>query len=146
MYYIDRNQVEDRLSYVNELSALCRELMNRWTDGDSVLHFAQERALHTAIETVTDVGSLLIDGFLLRDAAGYEDIVGILTGEQALDTETSAYLMELVKLRKPLVQQFYRLERQGMHPLLRTLPEHMESFARSVREFMEKELTRSGQA
>jgi uncharacterized protein YutE (UPF0331/DUF86 family) len=101
-----------------------------------------------AIETVTDVGSLLIDGFLLRDAAGYGDIVSILTDEQAIGEDTAAFLLQLVKLRRPLVQDYYLMERSGRqsgrHPLLAQLPSHMEAFAASVRAFVLRELERSG--
>ncbi len=52
----------------------------------------------------------MIDGFIMRDASSYEDIVQILQDEAVFDEETGSVLVELVKLRRPLVQHYYELD------------------------------------
>jgi uncharacterized protein YutE (UPF0331/DUF86 family) len=148
MYFVDRRQIEERLEYVDVIVAGCSELTVAWdTKTSSGLHelsllagLAQERLLHVAIETVTDVGSLLIDGFLLRDASSYEDIMDIMYDEKALDEPLHRMLTELVKLRKPLVQDYVCWERSGLHPLIAALPEALIQFRDNVRVFIAKEL------
>jgi len=95
--------------------------------------------LHLAGEVVTDAGSLLIDGFLMRDASSYEDIVDILHGEGVLTDELHAPLVELVRLRKPLVQQYARWPRDKLHPLTARLTALLPAFAEAVRSFIARE-------
>ncbi|MNR17019.1 hypothetical protein D3C85_1336570 [compost metagenome] len=124
------------------LSEASLQLVTQWTQGpkDLVWQFAQERVLHLAIETVTDIGSLLIDVFILRDASSYEDIVDIVYGEGAYSDSLKATLLQLMKLRKPLVQDFAELDRQVLHPLIPQLPSVFEEFTSSVRAFIKSEM------
>lgn len=93
-----------------------------------------------AIEIVTDVGSYLIDGFILRDASSYEDIIEIVYEAGAFDEESYNLFMELVPLRKPLVQDYYAWERTSQHKVTRTLPDVLDRFAEQIRLYLEKEL------
>src|ERR1700730_7591956 len=106
MYYVDRKQIEDRIRFVPFIIEGSERLSHTWDASDPLHVLAQERALHLAIEVITDVGSLLIDGFLMRDASSYEDIISVLVVEKVFSTELEIPLIELVKLRKPLVQDY----------------------------------------
>jgi len=140
MYFINHEQIDERLAFLGVLAKSCKQLEQQWKDGDLILQMAQERVLHLAIETVTDVGSLLIDAFILRDASSYEDIVEIVQGEGAYSEALTVTLLELVKLRKPLVQDFVSWNREQLHPLIARLPEAFDEFAVSVKAFIQKEL------
>jgi uncharacterized protein YutE (UPF0331/DUF86 family) len=144
MYFVNEEQIASRLDYLLRLAETARALTDRWRDGDPVLELAQERALHLAIEGVTDIGSLLIDAFILRDASSYEDIVDILRGEGAFDAETAGQLLELVKLRRKLVQDYVQWNAAGMHELTALLPGLLPRFVDQVRAFMAKELNGGG--
>lgn len=96
--------------------------------------------MHLAIETVTDVGSYLIDGFILRDASSYEDIVEIAGEAGAFPEAMQPLLIELVKLRKPLVQEYYGWPRAELHALTRDIPEQLRLFGVSVQQYLEREL------
>nr|WP_237391793.1 HepT-like ribonuclease domain-containing protein [Paenibacillus dendrobii] len=109
-------------------------------DGGVVLGMVQERALHLAIEVVTDVGSYLIDGFIMRDASSYEDIMEINHEEKVFDQEIFDVLLKLVSLRKPLVQDYYSWSRSELHPLTPVLPEILNKFAAQVRDYIQQEL------
>lgn len=139
MYYVNIEQVEERLHFIPELIQAVEQIMAKW-DGSLSNSFAQERALHIAIEIITDVGSLLIDGFLMRDASSYEDIVEIIAQEQAISSELYDSLLQLVALRRALVQEYVAWERGSIHPQLASLPEWLSDFAQSVRKFVAKEL------
>lgn len=142
MYFVNHDQIELRLNFLKVITEACEQVLAEWEEGAASLHlqFSQERVLHLAIESVTDVGSLLIDAFILRDASSYEDIVDILHGEGAFDRDLAAILVELVKLRKPLAQDYVNWNRDGLHPLLARMPQVLADFAVNVRIFMEKEL------
>jgi len=101
---------------------------------------AQERALHLAIEIVTDIGSYLIDGFIMRDASSYEDIIEITSGEGVFPESIVPELLELVRLRKPLVQDYYSWKSSELHPLLKKLPALLVEFKVAVEQYIEKEL------
>lgn len=140
MYYINHTQIEERLDFIPFINQTLERLAETWDPTDPIKQCAQERALHLAIETVTDVGSLLIDGFMMRDASSYEDIIDILAGEYVFSAEDAAVLTELVKLRKPLVQDYASFPREQLHRLASVLPAVLNSFADSVPRFIKKEL------
>ncbi|WNR43249.1 DUF86 domain-containing protein [Paenibacillus roseipurpureus] len=142
MYFINHEQIDQRIQFLSVLAEASQQLVARWEQGsrDLVWQLAQERVLHLAIETVTDVGSLLIDAFILRDASSYEDILEIVHGEGAYSEPLKATLLELVKLRKPLVQDYADWNRETLHPLIAQIPAAFEEFAASVRAFIKSEL------
>lgn len=144
MYYVNQEQIDARLAFVPDLLKACAALESAWAapeaDSELLLHLAQERTLHLAIETVTDVGSLLIDAFMMRDASSYEDIVEILAGEGVFGADVALVLTELVKLRRPLTQEYNTLPRSGLHPMIAKLPGALSAFAEAVPTFIRKEM------
>ncbi|MCZ8518115.1 MULTISPECIES: DUF86 domain-containing protein [Paenibacillus] len=144
MYYVNHEQIDVRLAFIPALTKACRELEAAWAaeaaEPGLLLHLAQERTLILAIETVTDVGSLLIDAFMMRDASSYEDIVDILAGEGVIEASTAGVLRELVGLRRTLTQEYTSLERSGLHPMVPRLPQRLEAFAERVPAFIRKEV------
>lgn len=139
MYFVDQQQIHQRLEQVSLVQQAAIKVQTSWDDSIMV-HMAQERVLHLAVEIVTDIGSLLIDGFIMRDASSYEDIVEIIAQEAVLKDELCSQLLQLVSLRKPLVQQYSEWERNGIHPQLLTLPACMEQFKVSVQHYLKQEL------
>ncbi|MEC0369040.1 DUF86 domain-containing protein [Paenibacillus chibensis] len=139
MYYVNQEQIQHRLDAIPEIVQGLTEAAGSW-DGGVVLGMVQERALHLAIEIVTDVGSYLIDGFIMRDASSYEDIMEINHEEKVFDAETYDVLLKLVTLRKPLVQEYYTWNRSELHPLTPVLPDILNKFAVQVREYIQREL------
>jgi uncharacterized protein YutE (UPF0331/DUF86 family) len=150
MYYVNIEQIDKRLAVIPVLVQACSDIGKQEglcsAEGDLsvglplIARLAQERTLHLAIELVTDVGSLLIDGFLLRDASSYEDIIEILRVEGVFPDDQVLLLQELVRLRRPLVQEYMTWDSQGMHVLIEQLPELLPQFEICVRRFITKEL------
>ncbi len=140
MYYVNRQQIEQRLRFIPLINRALERLQDRWDDTDDLHALALERAVHLSIESVTDIGSFMIDGFLMRDASSYEDIIEILRGENVFPDELAEPLIELVKLRKPLVQEYYALERSRLQPFLLRLPQVLARFAESVQAYLKREL------
>lgn len=140
MYYVNREQIERILGQIPDITEGLRLAATNW-DGSTSMGMIQERSLHLAIEVVTDVGSCLIDGFIMRDAGSYEDIISIIHEETVFSgDEVYKKLIELVALRKPLVQDYYEWSRNMLHPLTPELPDILEGFAVEVRHYLQKEL------
>jgi uncharacterized protein YutE (UPF0331/DUF86 family) len=139
VYYIDRQQIEDRIRFIPYIVEASERLIRTWDASDPLHVLAQERALHLAIEVITDVGSLLIDGYLMRDASSYEDIISVLVAEKVFSTELEIPLIELVKLRKPLVQDYMHLDRLLLHTFIKIIPSLLTNWEASVLLFMKQE-------
>lgn len=130
MYYVNQEQIQLRLDAIPEIAEALKRTAEAW-DGSVMLGMVQERALHLAIEVVTDVGSYLIDGFIMRDASSYEDIMEINHEEKVFDDDIYRVLRELVGLRKPLVQEYYSWNRAEIHPLTASAAGHSGPICRS---------------
>lgn len=139
MYYVNRGQIDVRLNAIPAIADALESLASDWR-GTLIQGLAQERALHLAVEVVTDVGSYLIDGFIMREASSYEDIVEIIGEEGVFPAERLEPLTELVRLRKPLVQEYFGWERAALHPLTPRLPDVLRSFKQDVQDYIVKEL------
>lgn len=143
MYYVNQEQIAERLAFAPVIAEGAAAAVAASGEGrmpDLLTALTQERLLHLAIEMVTDVGSLMIDGFIMRDASSYEDIVDILVTEGVFDKRLGDSLTELVRLRRPLVQEFYSLDRERLHPMLPELGATVTSFAAQVSRYLIQEL------
>ncbi|WP_274365490.1 DUF86 domain-containing protein [Paenibacillus thermotolerans] len=144
MYYINEDQIRLRLEFIPTITGVLRRLAEEDNRDryDAVSGFAEERALHLAIEVVTDVGSLLIDKFILRDASSYEDIVDIIRMEGVLPDETAGRFRELIGHRRALTQQYMELDRTKLRPKeeLLAVADLLDEFPKHVNAFIEKEM------
>lgn len=142
MYYVNQEQIEQRLQFISVILKAMDELSQSWSGEDLLKSLAQERILHLTIESVTDIGSFMIDGLMMREASSYEDIIEILHGEDVFSSHIKDILLELVKLRRPLVQDYFAFERnKELHPLLLELPKLLTEFVEKVRLYLVKELS-----
>lgn len=139
MYDVNVGSIRSRLACLPELAQALSASTVSW-QGGLIEGLAQERALHLAAEIVTDVGHALIDGFIMRDASSYEDIIEIIAGEGVLTNEVAEPLRRLVLLRKTLVQEYERWQRSELHPLTAELPRVLMGFSDQVEAYLQKEL------
>lgn len=140
MYYVNHEQIDARLRFIPVVTEALRAVVRERGTAPLVLHFAQERALHLAIEAVTDVGSLLIDAFMMRDASSYEDIVDVLRGEGVFPDDVADGLKSLIALRRSLTQDYMDLDRTALRDDLDSLAALLERFPPLVTAFVNKEL------
>lgn len=140
MYYVNRQQIDLRLDFIPSLTEALQTIHKEWRTGDLIIDFAQERAIQLAVETVTDVGSYLIDGFLMRDASSYEDIIDILKDEKVFPEAIYGDLINLVKLRRSIVQEYFSINRGSVQPIIEVLPDTLSAFASAVRKYIKQEL------
>jgi uncharacterized protein YutE (UPF0331/DUF86 family) len=76
----------------------------------------------------------------MRDASSYEDIITVLIVEKVFPKELEIPLIQLVKLRKPLVQDYMHFERHILHPSVELLPSLLRNWEASVLLFMKQEI------
>lgn len=145
MQYVDVEQVEALLLFLERLPERSVPVVSQWRDGDIVLEAALERVAHLGLEAVTDLGSLMIDGFILRDAGSYGDIVAILAEEQIIDGERKDYFLRLVQQRKQLVQDYLHVDHSELLQLAREFPVMLPVFVEGIRHFIAKEQNPAGE-
>ena len=63
----------------------------------------------------------MIDGFIMRDPGGYDDIIDILTDEKVISAEMDGPLKEVIKFRKVLVRQFYAVDQKKLEEVLKKI-------------------------
>ncbi|HZG87151.1 DUF86 domain-containing protein [Paenibacillus sp.] len=140
MYYVNQEQIDARLRFMPTVAEALRQLA-AWNEEPSLLvSLAEERALQLAIEAVTDVGSLLIDGFMMRDASSYEDIIDVLHIEGVLPEDEAAGLRALIALRRPLMQEYMDWKRGALRDDLARTADLLDRFPPLVESFIRKEL------
>nr|WP_283164750.1 DUF86 domain-containing protein [Lysinibacillus sp. Bpr_S20] len=138
VYFVDRNKITKNLQYLDGLLAIL-ESEDSWLEND-MKKLALERIGHNVMESMMDVGNLMIDGFIMRDPGSYEDIIDILIDEKVVSTEMEAPLKAVVGLRKMLVREFTDVDVQEVvHVLTTTLPA-LKQFSPAVNSYLTNEL------
>ncbi|MFC4306003.1 DUF86 domain-containing protein [Cohnella boryungensis] len=143
MYDVNVPYIRSRLACLPELAQALSAATVSWS-GSLTEGLAQERALHLAAEIATDVGHALIDGFIMRDASSYEDIIDIIAEEGVISEPVAVSLRTLVLLRKTLVQEYDLWPRRELHPLTAELPRVLMGFSDQVDAYLSKELVFPG--
>lgn len=100
MYFVDQQKIENTLQYLEEKLQLFQSVQE-WKSPIELL--ALERIVHTAVESILDVGNAMIDGFIMRDPGSYEDIVDILMDEKVVSNDMGDSLKKIILFRKNLV-------------------------------------------
>ncbi|MFC5405266.1 DUF86 domain-containing protein [Cohnella soli] len=139
MYDVNVAFIRSRLACLPEIAQALSAATVAWSGG-LIEGLAQERALHLAAEVATDVGHALIDGFIMRDASSYEDIIDIIAEEGVVSDEVAASLRSVVLLRKKLVQEYDTWPRAELHPLTAELPRALMGFSDQVDDYLRREL------
>lgn len=110
--------------YTQEMKRLADEKEEDFL-ADVRSQLAAERALHIALESVTDVGNLLIDALIMRDPSSYEDIIRILGEEEVIPTTFMEHFLEVVRFRRVLVHEYRKLQAADVYHIMR---EHVGDF------------------
>ncbi|NLY80401.1 MAG: DUF86 domain-containing protein [Lysinibacillus sp.] len=138
MYFVDRNKITNTLSYLDELISIFENEQD-WLKND-VTKLALERIAHNAIESLMDVGNLMIDGFIMRDPGSYDDIIDILIDEKVIAAEKEKPFKELVSLRKNIVREFIQVDIERVHEVLARVIPALKTFSKEVGSYLENEL------
>lgn len=136
LYNINTKQINEQLAYLDTCLTICEQVKEPLSELQS---FALARALHLAVECMIDVGSVMIDGFMMRDPGGYQDIVDILSDEQVIPDELAQLLKEWVILRERLVRKYTEVQPQELMAKTKQA-EQMRKFITYIQEYLAHEL------
>ncbi|WP_332648995.1 DUF86 domain-containing protein [Lysinibacillus sp. 54212] len=138
MYFVDRNKITLNLNHLNDLIAVL-EGNDNWLK-DDILKLALQRIGHNMMESMMDVGNLMIDGFIMRDPGSYEDIIDILVDEKVITPEMDAPLKAVVGLRKMLVREFIAVDDKEVLSVLTASLPAIKAFPGKVQDYVTNEL------
>ncbi|MDN4595458.1 DUF86 domain-containing protein [Polycladomyces subterraneus] len=145
IYDVNTERIERQLTYlqtcIDVIARIDEQPQEKWMQ-DPIRVFALSRAYHIAVECIIDVGSLLIDGFIMRDPGGYLDIVDILADEEVIPAEQADTIKTLVRFRDRLARHYDTLVPADLAEHL-DKREIMASFINWVRSYLTRELGES---
>ena len=138
MYFIDRNKINQTLEHMEELLALY-DTEKGWQDS-LIKSLSLARLAHVVVESIIDVGNTMIDGFIMRDPGGYDDIIDIMEDERVINAEMSAPLKHVIGLRKMIVRDFINVDIASIEAVLNESMKALQAFPEKVRHYLENEL------
>src|SRR5690625_4711355 len=121
MYFVDRSKIQQTLTHINELlTEIKGKQINTLFE-----KLGFERSVHVIIESILDVGNLMIDGFIMRDPGSYHDIIDILIDERVLPAKDEIAYKELIELRQTLVNEYLTINH---HRIFEVFSKHLHAF------------------
>lgn len=136
MYFVDRSKIEKTLAYMEDV---LNELKNVRISSFSE-KLGLERIVHVLIESVLDVGNMMIDGFIMRDPGSYEDIIDILVDEKVIPAEEEADYKSLIQLRKMIVTHYVDVNHEELAATMSQIRETLNDFSSHIRTYLNNEL------
>jgi uncharacterized protein YutE (UPF0331/DUF86 family) len=137
LYEVDVARIERQLSYLETCVDVIERV--RLQQACRVERFAVERALHVAVECVIEVGSVMIDGFMMREPGGYLDIIAILEDEKVIPSAIAVPIKAQVRLRERLVRDYDRVTKEELAPWVEEVNLY-RTFIQHVRRYLQHEL------
>lgn len=136
MYFVERKKIEAILTYMDGLLAELKKptLDSLWDQ------MALERMAQMLIETIIDTGNMMIDGFIMRDPGGYEDIIDILVDEKVIDETQGGCIKQVIGLRKVLVKDYLTIDHEQMFEVIEHNMDALKQFSGKIRTYLDNEL------
>ena len=130
MYFVDREELTLKLAYINQLSQVLEE-----SEG-----YALERIAHMLIESVVDVGNMIIDRFIMRDPGSYKDVLDILEMEQVIPAQDAQMMRNTLYLRQWFVRDYINIDHNEVKRVFMENIASYKKFKANVDAFIENEL------
>lgn len=138
MYFVDRTKITKNLAHLDSLLVIFEQEQN-WTEND-VKKLALQRIGHNVMESMMDVGNVMIDGFIMRDPGSYDDIIDILVDEKVITPDMDAPLKKVVGLRKMIVREFLEVDNDEIIRVINENMEALKQFSPKVDAYLTNEL------
>lgn len=135
MYFIDRNEIEKTLVYIE---GLVTQMENN-SFHSYIEQLSLERIVHMTIEAMLDVGNMMIDGFIMRDPGSFTDIIDILVDEKVLPQTESDNYKAIINLRKMLVKDYLNIDHSFILQVINENKDALTMFGQKVRDYLDKE-------
>src|SRR5690625_3946284 len=137
MYFVNRSEIEKTITY---LDTLLNEMDNHLLLSTTMEKLGVERLAHVAIESILDVGNLMIDGFIMRDPGSYHDIIDILIDEKVLPKQDEMAYKELIDLRQMLVNDYLSVDHKHILKTISKNNHTHDHISRYIRTYLDNEL------
>lgn len=121
------------VDFLKSYSEVSREELER----DYLLRSAIERNFHLALESVLDVGEIIISMEEFRRPEDYREVIEILGEEGVLPREFAEKFAPAAGFRNILVHKYAEVDLDELHKRLRNLKD-FDTFALSVAKFLKK--------
>lgn len=135
-----RTQIRSYLDVMEKQSHVLRTLKEQASEefaAQPVLQAAAERALHIALECLTDIGNIIIDALIMRDPASYEDIFLILTEEGVFEQAFGDHFIEAVRFRKMLVHDYRELTTERVYSMVQAHADDFGTIRDSIAKYVQ---------
>src|SRR5699024_4462203 len=99
-----------------------------------------ERSVHVIIESILDVGNMMLDGFIMRDTGSYHDIIDIMIDEKLLPAEEEMQYKNVINLRQMLVQNYLEIDHEQLEDTLKENIEVLQKFSAHIEAYLNNEL------
>jgi len=136
MYFVDREKIEQTLIYMDDLLQVVKKEQPK-TDMEKL---GLERIAQMTVEAILDTGNMMIDGFIMRDPGGFDDIIDILIDEQVLPESDEGTYKSMIQLRKRLVKDYLNVDHETLRTSLLNHIHVLEQFSTHIRHYLENEL------
>ncbi|MBP1950111.1 DUF86 domain-containing protein [Virgibacillus litoralis] len=136
MYFVERKKIEETLIYMEKL--LKEVSRHKYETFMEKLYL--ERTVHMVIESILDVGNMMIDGFIMRDPGSYEDIIDILVDEKVIPESEQSCYKELILLRKTLVKDYIKVDHALLDRTIQENKDKLNQFSSHIRSYLDNEL------
>lgn len=136
MYFVDRSKIEQTVLYMDEII----QDLDRHKYESFLEKLSLERMVHVLIESTLDAGNMMIDGFIMRDPGGYEDIIDILIDEKVLPQNEEETYKEMIRLRKMIVNDYASIDHDKLKEMVIGNKDIFASFSTHIRKYLDNEL------
>ncbi|WP_323702939.1 DUF86 domain-containing protein [Mammaliicoccus sp. Dog046] len=106
MYFVDSKTLNLKLNYLEQLTIDFEDVKQS--------PYALERVAHMMIESVVDVGNLIIDAFILRDPGNYKDVIDIMELEKVFQPSTAEEIRISIDYRKELTRNYENIDHDAL--------------------------------
>ena len=136
MYFVNRSEIEQIITHMD---SLLQEIKNKQYSS-LIEKLGLERLSHVIIESIVDVGNLMIDGFIMRDPGSYHDIIDILVDEKVIPEQDESSYKAIIDLRQMLVQEYLKIDHNRLKDVLFTNKDVLMQFSHHIRTYLDNEL------
>lgn len=136
MYFVDRSKIEQTLEYID----LLLEHIDEASFASTMDKLSLERLAHMLIESILDVGNMMIDGFIMRDPGSYDDIIDILVDEKVIPATDITSYQTVIRLRNDLVRDYLTINHELIIDTLSANKQQLSEFSTYIDTYLKNEL------
>lgn len=142
MYVVNHEDLQRRLNYYHQLVSFLTSIQESDILENETLEnqLAFERAYHLLIESMLDIGHLLIDTFIMRDAASFADIFIVLEEEGVIPVTGRESYHDLLSKRPIIVKKYVDIDHQDLFKTLRENIYEVEQYTTYIEKFLADEV------